>query len=145
MQKALREAGNQLRETHERNERQLQVVSWRRGCSGSLLVLVDVVYTGLVFFRYYYKFVILSVVVTSSCDQKWPWLAFFCVTAARVRMLLWAYIITWRSCRGTYGRFSYFGWYLYRGTVLLVISRVMICFEPHLLGLFLEKSLKCVV
>ena len=27
MQKALREAGTQLRETHERNERQLQVVS----------------------------------------------------------------------------------------------------------------------
>lgn len=51
MQKALREAGNQLRETHERNERQLQVVSWRRGRSGSLLVLVDVVYTALVFFQ----------------------------------------------------------------------------------------------
>lgn len=29
MQKALREAGTQLRETHERNERQLQVVSVR--------------------------------------------------------------------------------------------------------------------
>lgn len=29
MQKALREAGTQLRETHERNERQLQVVSQR--------------------------------------------------------------------------------------------------------------------
>lgn len=31
MQKALREAGTQLRETHERNERQLQVVSYTPG------------------------------------------------------------------------------------------------------------------
>lgn len=31
MQKALREAGTQLRETHERNERQLQVVGDGRG------------------------------------------------------------------------------------------------------------------
>lgn len=57
MQKALREASTQLRETHERNERQLQVVSeleeWT--CEGSVLFYFCFCFVCVcvVFFFYY--------------------------------------------------------------------------------------------